>query len=114
MTKQDKLNVVYPKIKDWVKACAKNISENPLEGDDIKWFKDAEAEAISVDASYKGEGLYRWNHSRCELHFDPREEFIPSTRCLFAKAADKDGFVLYFRIDHRKTVNGEGSLTNFD
>lgn len=50
LTRKQKLAVIHPKVKDWINACASNISNTPLEKDDIKWLKNADAEAIGTSS----------------------------------------------------------------
>lgn len=82
MTRQQKLDILRTKVKDWIGACSKNISDAPLAADDIKWFKTDEGEGITAADHYTSKVDDRWSLSKCEFTFDPQEEFIDNNRCL--------------------------------
>lgn len=85
MSRQEKLDKIVRKIKDWLPSCKKNLYLQPIaDKTQIKFFKnDDDAEGIAVDDAYVlEEDGWRWNHSKCEMHFADGEEFVDSSRCL--------------------------------
>lgn len=106
LTRQEKLNLIHPLIKDYITNCKTYDAElttdkieyvkiKAKEGDDGEVEDDAENK-ITVDEVYSAEDAVnaRWQKSRCELHYDHHEEFISSDDCMYAKAKDKTGLLL--------------------
>jgi len=75
MTRQQKLDKIRQKIVDWIDSCKPNLFDTKLEKDAVKYKEKEDGEEVTVDDTmYAIEDLFRWNHSKCELHYADGEE----------------------------------------
>lgn len=69
MTRQQKLDKIRLKVREWINTCEPNIHDHALEKDAIEWKPMKDQDGFKPDTAQYNEGdLWRWNHSRCELH----------------------------------------------